>query len=119
MKQMFFTLALTGMLGFTCPSFVEAQGVVATYSTDKYHDYDGLVQVLSPTRNDWYRVTLFFTEKEVKYIIEGRSPQVGKVYYSGTANTDQWIVVVQKRLDTLYGKSNYTIHFGPNQLEGK
>lgn len=119
MKQMFLTLALTGMLGFSCPTFVEAQGFVATYSTQKYHDYDGLVQVISSKRDDWYRVTLFFTDTTVRYIIEGKSPSVANVYYSGMTAPDQWFIVVKNYLDGLYGESNYSIHFGPNLLDGK
>lgn len=51
------------------------------------------------------------------FIIEGKSPGVANVYYSGNTAPDQWFIVVKNYLDRLYGESNYSIHFGPNLLD--
>lgn len=116
MKSLFVYSLLLGVLTFASPIQVCAQSNATTYSTEKYQDYDGIVQVYSSTRDDWYRVTLFFSGNEVTYIIEGRSPSVGGDYYHGTANCDEWIAALKQYLDIVYG-GNYQLYFGPNRLK--
>lgn len=118
MKKFFTLLVLLGLLTIAYPIQVCAQSSVSTYSTETYQDYDGVIHVYSSTRDDWYRVTLFFSEKTVTYIIEGRSPSVYGEYYHGTANCDTWIPTIKQYLDTVYG-DNYMLQFGPNQLNDK
>ncbi len=119
MKKLFLFLGLLSMFSLVSPTLMCAQGEISAYSTDTYKDYDGIVQIISSTRDDWYRVTLFFSGEDVTYIIEGRSPSVSGLYYHETANCKEWIVLLKQYLDAVYGKSNYTIHFGQNRLSNK
>ncbi len=116
MKRLFLLLGLIGVLAFVAPNQTFAQSDISVCSSGVYQDYDGIVQVYSKKRDDWYRVTMFFYGDDVTFVIEGRSEGVSGLYYSGKDKRESWFAAMKQYLDQVYGTSSYSIHFGPNLL---